>query len=367
MATDSGFSNVVINETVSGTRYTPASDLAADTIYYWRVTAVNICGGSASAAFVFYTPACNVYTGAASGAIANGGGTATLGAAVALEGTVTEVNVLNVAGRHNQSVSNFRLTLRNPGASVARIIKQSGACGTAQDFGPVAFSDGAGAACPPLSGTIEPHETLAAFNGVAANGNWTLFVENTASGGGQPGSRNLTINSWSVEVCVESTTATQLVELQAGWNIISSHALPHATNMADVMATIADDVMLVKNGAGQFYVPGVFNGIGNWQWGEGYLVQMAAPRTLVIAGEAIPETSPISLGVGWRAITYLPAAPMDAAVALASINGSFDLVKNSAGQFYVPGVFNGIGSLVPGQGYLIQMNQANTLIYPAND
>ena len=171
-----------------------------------------------------------------------------------------------------------------------------------------------------------------------------------------------------VEVPVALTVFTvQVIELHAGWNIISSHILPDEANMADVMAAIADDVILVKNGIGQFYVPGVFNGIGDWQWGEGYLVEMVNPRTLVMVGEVIPETAPISLGVGWHAITYLPAVPMDAADALASINGSFSLVKNDAGQFYVPGVFNGIGNLMPGQGYLIEMTTEDMLIYPTSD
>jgi serine protease len=169
-----------------------------------------------------------------------------------------------------------------------------------------------------------------------------------------------------VTLTVESL-AEQIIELQAGWNIISSHIMPDNPDMAAVMAAVADDLILVKNGTGQFYVPGVFNGIGDWQWSEGYLVQMAAPRSLIIVGETMPENAPITLGVGWRAITYLPAAPMDAADALASINGSFGLVKNSAGQFYVPGVFNGIGALMPGQGYLIQMTAEDTLIYPAGD
>jgi pullulanase/glycogen debranching enzyme len=160
---------------------------------------------------------------------------------------------------------------------------------------------------------------------------------------------------------------TQVIQLQAGWNIISSHIMPHQADMTAVLADIADDVILIKNGAGQFYVPGVFNGIGDWQWDEGYLIQMTEPRDLTIAGQVMPETSSITLGPGWHAIPYLRDTAMDIEEALASLNGSFEIVKNNAGQFYVPDVFNGIGSMIPGQGYLIRMTQAGTLVYPAND
>ncbi len=169
-----------------------------------------------------------------------------------------------------------------------------------------------------------------------------------------------------VTLTVESS-AEQVIELQAGWNIISSYVMPDNPNMEDVMANIVDDVLLVKNGAGQVYWPGFFNGIGDWQVDEGYLVQMAAPRTLTIVGQAVSETSPMILDAGWHAIPYLRATNMDAEIAFASIDGSFTLVKNSSGQVYWPGFFNGIGDLVPGQGYLIQMTQTDTLTYPAND
>lgn len=41
-------------------------------------------------------------------------------------------------------------------------------------------------------------------------------------------------------------------------------------------------------------------------------------------------------------------------------------MKNNDGEIYLPGVFNQVGDLIPGQGYLIKLSEAATLIYADN-
>ncbi|MCB1008861.1 MAG: hypothetical protein KDB94_08195, partial [Acidobacteria bacterium] len=56
VATDPGFTNVVISETALGdTTYQPASNLVPDTTYYWRTTADNSCGTSSASAVRNFT------------------------------------------------------------------------------------------------------------------------------------------------------------------------------------------------------------------------------------------------------------------------------------------------------------------------
>jgi hypothetical protein len=56
IATDSGFGNIILSQSVSGTSFVPAAALPTNTQIYWRVTANNICGPSAvSATFTFRT------------------------------------------------------------------------------------------------------------------------------------------------------------------------------------------------------------------------------------------------------------------------------------------------------------------------
>lgn len=58
VATDNGFSNVVLSETVSGsTSFTPTGDLPSSTNLYWRVTAQSPCGNAVSSIFSFSSTA----------------------------------------------------------------------------------------------------------------------------------------------------------------------------------------------------------------------------------------------------------------------------------------------------------------------
>jgi len=56
IATDSGFSNIVFTQDVTGTSVTPNVDLASNTQFFWRVRPANACGdGTVSATFTFDT------------------------------------------------------------------------------------------------------------------------------------------------------------------------------------------------------------------------------------------------------------------------------------------------------------------------
>ncbi len=56
VATDAAFTNIVFTTTVTATTATPGSDLASDTVHYWRVRSNNACGASPfSTVFSFRT------------------------------------------------------------------------------------------------------------------------------------------------------------------------------------------------------------------------------------------------------------------------------------------------------------------------
>jgi hypothetical protein len=57
VATDAGFANIVYSANETGTSHTATAPLSADTTYYWRVTAGNVCGSGTSATFSFTTQA----------------------------------------------------------------------------------------------------------------------------------------------------------------------------------------------------------------------------------------------------------------------------------------------------------------------
>ncbi|HPO61924.1 MAG TPA: C1 family peptidase [Candidatus Kapabacteria bacterium] len=162
---------------------------------------------------------------------------------------------------------------------------------------------------------------------------------------------------------------THNIELTSGWNIISSYVQPENLDMVAVFEEIEDDVVLVKNGAGQVYAPAwEFNAIGNWNVNHGYKVYMSSPATLSINGFAlIPEENPIPLNQNWNLISYIRNSSMPISTTLASISSNLQIVKNGYGQIYFPAWgINQIGDMQIGNGYLLKMSGASSLIYPEN-
>ena len=69
-------------------------------------------------------------------------------------------------------------------------------------------------------------------------------------------------------------------------------------------------------------------------------------------------------------IGYLRTEPAAADAVLANINGSGNLIiaKDYNGAAYLPEWnFNGIGDMVPGQGYQLKTNTVDVLEYLSND
>ncbi len=137
-----------------------------------------------------------------------------------------------------------------------------------------------------------------------------------------------------------------------------------------MLGDITSDMTIIKNGAGQVYWPAFgINTIGSWNCLQGYQVYMQSPMTLAVTGAQLaPESTPISLALGWNMTAYLRTGAMPIQNALAGIVSNLTIAKNGAGQVYWPAYsINTIGSMQPGQGYQMYMTQATNLTYPAND
>lgn len=164
-------------------------------------------------------------------------------------------------------------------------------------------------------------------------------------------------------------TSLHDIVLQQGWNLTSSWVAPGQANLDSIFADVLDDIVLVKDGAGQVYIPefGV-NTIGDWDPLQAYQIYAETSTTLTIEGTAIvPEATPISLSTQWNLVPYLRDEPMSVDIALASIASVLVIAKDYAGRVYIPEFgINTIGDLEPGQGYKVYVDQAVNLTYPAN-
>jgi hypothetical protein len=166
-----------------------------------------------------------------------------------------------------------------------------------------------------------------------------------------------------------SLPVTQTINLPSGWSIFSTYLDPVEANIDSVMHSIIAGVIIVKSGSGQVFWPQYsVNQIGNMVIGQGYQTKALSAITLNITGDAVvPENTPLNLPAGWSIIAYLRQSAAPITLALDSIVSDILLVKNGAGLVYWPYYgLNGIGNMIPGQGYQINLNSAVTLIYPSN-
>lgn len=162
----------------------------------------------------------------------------------------------------------------------------------------------------------------------------------------------------------------QSVLLNYPWNLISLRVDPPAPLAQQVFSSIENRYDLVLSETGVF-IPGanpLYNTLKEIHCGPAYYVRLTSDPTANLLAEGLPcpVDTPISLHAGWNWIGYLPAAALPVAQALAGIDGKYQQVQGISHGYYptLPGASN-LTHLEPDQGYLIYMNEAAVLVYPA--
>lgn len=180
IATDPAFSHVVASANgIAATSWTPGSELSFDTLYYWRVWAVNSCGqiGTSTVAFRTVAATCSVYnsTDVPKRIPALGtSGTATSVLQVSNGGSILDVNVLNLAGSHSH-LGDLTFGLTSPAATDVWFMTPS--CEATAGFDLNLDDEAAPGTwpCPPVRGGLyRPSSPLAAYDGENSTGAWTL-------------------------------------------------------------------------------------------------------------------------------------------------------------------------------------------------
>lgn len=162
---------------------------------------------------------------------------------------------------------------------------------------------------------------------------------------------------------------TQSVPMGPGWKLFSSYVLPDNLNIAAIFEDVEDEVIIIKNGAGDVYWPDM--GITDIVWDSchGYHANLKSTIELEIGGgQIVPEQMNCVLDGGWNVISYLRDSSMSVATAVASCSSETVMIKNGLGLIYWPAY--GVDQIVtmnPGEGYELFLSAPCTLIYPAND
>ncbi|MBT6687865.1 MAG: hypothetical protein HN704_00205 [Bacteroidetes bacterium] len=167
----------------------------------------------------------------------------------------------------------------------------------------------------------------------------------------------------------ENLIDTQQINLQFGWNIMSSYINPLENSIDSVFSEVSPMVEIMKNDIGQIYYPlWNINVIDTLQVTEGYHIKMNLPQILNVIGISVePENTAINLSTGWQTISYLRQSPAAIDSMFTNISSNTIITKNNEGLIFWPQYnINSIWQMNPGEGYQIKMQNADTLLYLPN-
>jgi subtilisin-like proprotein convertase family protein len=301
IATDPGFTNIVDQATgLAVTNYTSVL-LSANTAYYWRINVTTSCGSTGfGAAFNFTTTSCVTYsaTGLPITISATGTPTITSTINVPVNGTINDVNVIDLIGTHTR-MGDLTFTLTSPGGTTITLMAAQ--CGNNDNFN-LDFDQSAAAGavpCPPTTGlAYQPSQSLNGFNGQNSSGNWILTV--TDGQNMQGGS----LTGWSLQICTDPSV---------------SCTNPTQPNLSGTTAVCAGQSTTLS------VATGTLNSATSWNWysgscggalvgtGTSITVSPSTTTTYFVRGEdgagCVIESS-VLCGTITVNVTALPSAPV---------------------------------------------------------
>ncbi|MBA4152805.1 S8 family serine peptidase [Flavobacterium sp.] len=214
IATDFNFNSIIESQSTANTNYT-VTNLASETVYYWRVKPSNRCGTATNySVSSFQTGILNCqnqfigtdFSDASIGSVANS--LASVPVTVSGGFVIGDINVtLNLT---HTWVQDMTIYLDGP-ASIGspRITLFEEPCGGEDDIDAILDDSGLDLECginpaPAISGIIKPLQLLSNLNNLPADGIWKLQVVDNYNGDGG------SINSFSLDFCSLSTVTNNL-------------------------------------------------------------------------------------------------------------------------------------------------------------
>jgi len=183
--------------------------LEKNTLYYWRVRALNKCNeGNFTAIRAFGTETLNCFVGVGNDLELNisQSGTPEIQTDIEISsmGTVQDVVLSNISGLHDK-VSDLEISVISPAGTEVLVLNNR--CGLNTDFN-VGFNDAAASTyvCPLTGGNLYiPEESLSAFDGEDAQGVWKIKVfDNKPGNGGR-------LNDVALEICSNAALAPPML------------------------------------------------------------------------------------------------------------------------------------------------------------
>ena len=209
-------------------------------------------------------------------------------------------------------------------------------------------------------------DVVASMGDTQTNGNVTLSYTVGQPISGLVGESNKLSQGFQ-----QNTVAYQDIDLREGWGMASARVRPYDSGMIDVYSDVVSGLIITKDNSGSVYMPEFgFNGIGDWDFFQGYQYKMSEGHTLTVRGSrVVPELNEMTLAVGWNLMSYLRKDAADVALTMADIVDDLIIVKDEDGTVFMPEFgFNGIGNFDQGVGYQVKtLNQVSFTYAPNSD
>ena len=165
----------------------------------------------------------------------------------------------------------------------------------------------------------------------------------------------------------ESQTQTQILDLKAGWNLVSFYVQAEDMTTATVLEPIWDQLEQIKN-LNKSYDPGLpsfLNTLTDLNVSDGYWLKVTDAVILDIAGAVLEEVS-MSVKKGWNLVGY-PAAPGDDGDVspkdeLVSLGNTLVQIKHLTGSYdsSLPPFLNTLSTMTAGLGYWLNVSKDGT-------
>lgn len=205
-------SDLIKADAITDTFFQVLATLKTNTLYFWRVLPSNSCGAPQDVpVYAFHTASldCSDYSSSTEIVIPNQG-KQTIQSKINIpkDGTASEIRIPKITGNH-QNIGQLRGFLKSPAGKTVKLF--GGQCFVIAGNINMGFTDESLVpfSCPPDKGQIhQSEENLASLAGDNIKGDWTLIMEDVATGGGGK------LSSWTLSLCASITPTNPFVVIK---------------------------------------------------------------------------------------------------------------------------------------------------------
>jgi hypothetical protein len=161
--------------------------------------------------------------------------------------------------------------------------------------------------------------------------------------------------------------SVQIIQIEEGWNAVSSFVQPENTNIQEILDPIIGDIIIVFNEDGVFWPEEDFQTFYNWDPNSGYIIKSSCSSSFEIQGFVKHPAEVIIITPGWSILHVNACCQANISDMFAS-HPEISMIKEIGGcRLYWPekGI-NTLESLKPGKAYEI-FNAAGTetsIVFP---